>query len=950
MTSRTRSAGAAVAALLVAALLGVGAQPAAAAGVVTDPNDGVPRTSSPPVYTDYPAIQDPGRGASDYFQPYWYDTDGRHIQAHGGQMVTVQENGQEVQYWYGEDRTKGYWNSPGVAVYRSTDGHNWENKGTALRSVSTPDDLKAPYFDALYDTVDDAGQPRTDRIAELDYHLDTTQASPNTAIFERPKVLFNEKTGKWVMWWHSDGRTEAGGSTYARSMAGVATSDSPTGPFTMQGVYRLYNRSNYQACTSSAVPGQARDMTVFQDADGTAYISYSSEENYSLYIAKLDESYTNVERTTTTDTLNARQYSADGKYPYVFADGKAGAPVRGTDFQIVKECGHLEAPAIFANGGKYYTIASGATGWAPNQQTYYTADSILGSWIRGVEAGDANEQVTYSSIPEGGDGRLSIGDTRATTFGSQSTNVLTLGPGKYVYMGDRWNDGASDSTYVWLPMTVGENGRLEMRNPAVEDPSRWADGWNASYWDDKGVGTGIWSVVDDRLPDEVRRGADVAAVLPATVSVKTGTGTRDVAVTWKPTGPADLGTLQVTGVLAADSEFAAGRTFTRTIEVAEPGIANLAPGASVTVSSRSDLAQKLIDNDTESKGWDDWSGSGYPRDSRLAFSWSTPQNLDSVTVHAFKDGATATWPSRIEVEYQANGAWTTSTVSADLSQSASDAAPTVVLDLSSLPDTTGLRLHLTSAANTWQSIAEVQIWGTAPPVNVCRVKGAAVSASFSQTKWATLPASNACDGNVTTAWSTWTDGTLAGSADFTITNTEAHRVAGLSFTNIEGTIASVSVAYRGTDGVWRPTSAQNVAPAANGSLSSVAFTAVSATGLKLTFSTPNSYLKITEIVVPEAAAPALKVPVAVSSRCIAGKAVLSVTATNGESTPLAITVSSSYGTKSFASVAAGSHAAHSWTTRQTSMPAGEVVVTASGTVGGSAATLEQKVAYPARGC
>ncbi|MBF4462917.1 MULTISPECIES: glycoside hydrolase family 43 protein [unclassified Rathayibacter] len=951
MTSRTRSAAAAVAALLVAALLGAGAQPAlAASGVVTDPNDGVPRTSSPPTYSDYPAIQDPGPGSPDYFQPFWYDTDGRHIQAHGGQIVTVQENGQQVQYWYGEDRTKGYWNSPGVAVYRSTDGHNWVNKGTALRSVSSPDDLKAPYFDALYDTVDDAGQPRASRIAELDYHLDTTQASPNTAIFERPKVLFNAKTGKWVMWWHSDGRITPGGSTYARSMAGVAVSDSPTGPFTLQGVYRLYNRANYQDCTTSAVPGQARDMTVFQDADGTAYISYSSEENYSLYVAKLNSSYTNVERTTTTDTLNARQYSADGTYPYVFADGKAGAPVRGTDFQIVKECGHLEAPAIFSNAGSYYAIASGATSWAPNPQTYYTADSVLGTWIRGVEKGDANETVAYNAIPEGGDGLLSVGDTRGSTFGSQSTNVLTLAPGKYVYMGDRWNEGEANSTYVWLPMTVGENGRLEMRNPAVEDPARWGKGWNASYWDDKGVGAGIWSVVDDRLPKTVRRGANLAAALPSSVSVSSGGATHDVAVTWAPTGPAILGTLSVTGTLAADSGFTAGRRFTRTIEVAEPGIANVAPGASVSVTSRPELATTLIDGNTEAKGWDDWSSSGYPRDSRLSFTWSTAQNLDSVTVHAFKDGTKATWPSRIDVEYQANGAWTTTSVSANLTQLDSDAAPTVVLDLSSLPDTTGLRLHLTSAANTWQSISEVQIWGAAPPTNVCRVPGAVVSASFSQTKYATLPASNACDGNATTPWSTWTDGTLAGTADFTLTTTEAHRVAGVSFTNIEGTIASVSVAYRGTDGTWRPTSAQNVAPAANNALTTIPFAAVSATGVKLTFSTPNSYLKITEITVPEVAAPALTVPVTVSSRCIAGKAVLSVTATNGSQVPVDVSMKASYGTKSFSGVAAGSNAVGAFTTRQASMPAGQVVVTATGTVGGSPATLSQTASYPARTC
>src|SRR5699024_1239239 len=117
--------------------------------------------------------------------------------------------------------------------------------------------------------------------------------------------------------------------------------------------------------------------------------------------------------------------------------------------------------------GRYYAIASGATGWDPNPATYYTAEDILGDWIRGVEAEDEYENVAYDDIPEGGDGLLSVGDTRRTTFGSQSTNVLDLGGGRYVYMGDRWDSGAADSTYVWLPITIGENGQAQLRNPAA---------------------------------------------------------------------------------------------------------------------------------------------------------------------------------------------------------------------------------------------------------------------------------------------------------------------------------------------------------------------------------------------------------------------------------------------------------------------------------------------------
>ncbi|MGC0369098.1 OmpL47-type beta-barrel domain-containing protein [Microbacterium sp. SLBN-111] len=841
-----------LAAATVAVLAGALASPLSALALETDPNDGVPRLDPPVTYTSFEPIADPGPGAADYFQPKWYDTDGRHIQAHGGQIVTTEENGQTVYYWYGEDRTNGYWNSPGVAVYRSTDAKNWTNLGDALRTITKRDDLLTPYFAELYDTVDENGQPRNDKIDALAYHLDTQQASDSTAIFERPKVLHNDKTGKWVMWWHADGRTEPGGSTYARSMAGVAVADFPAGPFRMVGAFRMPNRTDYQACTPYAVPGQARDMTVFQDDDGKAYISYSSEENYSLYIAALDDSYTNVTHTTDHDPIDVHAYSEDGRFPYVFADGSADAPVRGQDFQIVKECGHLEAPAVFERDGTYTVVTSGATGWAPNPQTYYTAKDLMGTWIRGVQPGDANETVDYSGIPDGGDGLLSVGDTNRSTFGSQTTNVFELEPGKFVYMGDRWNEGKSDSTYVWLPLTVGEDGRLEMHNTAAEDPARYSDGWDASYWDDKGFGHGTWSVTPNAVPDTVRRGT--AANLPATVNVDSNGAVAPVAVTWSSLDTSVLGPQIVTGTLAADANFTAGRTFQRTITVTEPGLADIAPEATVTASSRNNLVGTIVDGNPTAKGWDDWTGNGYPRDSWLAFDWGVPRTFDSIVVHTYKDGPTATWPSRIQAQYRdASGAWVDTEVGATLAQDASTPAPVAVIDARSLPASSALRLRLTSDANTWQSIAEVDVWGNASIPNVCRGGDATVSASFHQTKWATMPAGNACDGKQNTQWSTWTDAGYQDTATFTLETLEIHRVNEVHFTNIEGTIAGVSAEYRAPSGEWMPVELTGSAPTVtNGTETTLSFTKVLATGLRLTFATPGSYLKIPEIVVPEA--------------------------------------------------------------------------------------------------
>ncbi|MFC8796701.1 Ig-like domain-containing protein [Promicromonospora sp. NPDC057138] len=719
------SAGAA--ALAVVAVTGV-AGPVVAA---------VPTVPDPVTYEAYPAVTDPGNTSPTYFQPYWYDTGGRHVQAHGGQIVTgtaeelgvdadeavaVQEGGTTVYYWYGEDRSNGYYESPGVSLYTSTDTYNWTNQGVVMRSVTSREELQSEYFDAVYDTVADDGTPRTAVIDDLFYYLNVKSTTPTgepqlTAIFERPKVLHNAQTGKWVMWWHSDGSITPGGSTYARSMAAVAVADSPTGPFKLDGAYRLYNEPTYKtACNqNSAVPGGARDMTVFQDDDGAAYISYSSEENRSLYIAKLNAEYTNVEKTTATDTVGI-QYSADGQYPRIFADGTAGAPVAGQDYSIVRRCGLLEAPALFVHDGKYYAVTSGATGWRPNAQTYYTAGSILGSWIRGVQPDDQYESVAYDTIPEGGDGLLSYGDTRRTSFGSQATNVFPLdaAEGKFVYMGDRWNSGAADSTYVWLPLTFGEGGRLEMRNPAAQD-ARWASGWTDAYWDDKGAGQYVWRVTDDRLPDTVRTNDDLTQVLPSTVAVTANGVTTDVPVTWSPTALGTAGKQTLTGTLAGDADFTPGRTFRRTVDVIAHGVHNFAPTAKVTASSRQDLAATTIDGSL-GKGWDDWVGGGkYPLSSTLDYSWPEPRAPHEIAVHLYKDGPTATWPSRIAVQYQdASGAWKDSGVAADVAQDAAGPAPVVRLDTTSVPPTTAVRLRLTTATSTWQSVAEVEILGLAP--------------------------------------------------------------------------------------------------------------------------------------------------------------------------------------------------------------------------------------------
>ena len=129
----------------------------------------------------------------------WTDTDGNPINAHGGGILY--HDG--IYYWYGECKGPNTYRSPGVewecyrteaggvTCYSSHDLENWKFEGVVLK----PD--------------------TTDLLSDIH----------PTMVIERPKVLYNDKTGKFVMWMHIDNYT------YNAARAGVAVADDrPYGP------------------------------------------------------------------------------------------------------------------------------------------------------------------------------------------------------------------------------------------------------------------------------------------------------------------------------------------------------------------------------------------------------------------------------------------------------------------------------------------------------------------------------------------------------------------------------------------------------------------------------------------------------------------------------------------------------------------------------------------------
>ncbi|WDS36333.1 hypothetical protein [Pseudoxanthomonas sp.] len=119
----------------------------------------------------------------------------------------------------------------------------------------------------------------------------------------------------------------------------------------------------------------------------------------------------------------------------------------------------VSTSAVFQHDGRYYFMGSECTGWKPNTAHGATAASPMGP------------RTEFGNPAQGADAAL--------TFHSQSAYVLPWPgqPGRFIYMGDRWNpDNAIDGRYVWLPLTLTEDGfRIAWRDSWRPDKQKAGD-------------------------------------------------------------------------------------------------------------------------------------------------------------------------------------------------------------------------------------------------------------------------------------------------------------------------------------------------------------------------------------------------------------------------------------------------------------------------------------------
>lgn len=343
----------------------------------------------------------------------WLDTDGSRIQAHGGSILAVGD----TYYWYGENKEKTtgqdriwHW---GVRCYSSKDLYNWKSEGIII--PPRPEEPESPLHPF--------------------------------AMMDRPHILYNERTKKYVAWLKIMGEPPC---------FAVLQADGILGP------YEMVN-PKLNPC---GLPVGDFDLAV-DDNTKEAYL-ISQKPHTAIYIVKLNADYTD----------------AEGDYSEHFPHT---APPDAR-----------EAPAHFVRNGFHYLLTSGTTGYHPNPSEASMAKEWHGPYtVQGDPCvGDRTKTTFNSQIssvfrhPKKKDLYIALGD--------RWLPELSKKEGEAYFTGDAYEQTAekfrkifdpsahfvfspedakemficsSKSDYVWLPLRFdGDQVRLEWKEEwRIED-------------------------------------------------------------------------------------------------------------------------------------------------------------------------------------------------------------------------------------------------------------------------------------------------------------------------------------------------------------------------------------------------------------------------------------------------------------------------------------------------
>lgn len=355
------------------------------------------------------------------------DTSGHRVQAHGGSIFY--DKNSKTYYFYGENKEytngeNGIW-TYGVRAYKSLDLYNWEDCGL---------------------------------IIEPDLNNEESSLNPYAAMLDRPHIIYNEKTKKYVCFCKIMRKDNS-------QTLFILTSDSFLGPYSI-----VIDRGQ-------PIGMHAGDFDLFVSSNGKAYHLFEKVHTETI-IADLNDDYLGY----------TGFYSSHFPHihpPYV-----------------------REATAHFMHNGRHYIITSGTTSYYPNPSEVAVSDDIHGPYtVLGNPCPNDESMTTYHSqissvfkvpgkknlyialgdrwLPEFMDLPYKFSEERYNIYFSENIpnekkNILVKELEKKYMLSDEMiqkmhkGKNTSIADYVWLPLRIIEPNREYPNGMVFID---WHDEW-----------------------------------------------------------------------------------------------------------------------------------------------------------------------------------------------------------------------------------------------------------------------------------------------------------------------------------------------------------------------------------------------------------------------------------------------------------------------------------------
>ncbi len=331
------------------------------------------------------------------FRPgkFWYDNNRKKIEAHGGSILYADNKF----WWYGENK-EGVtgkatgevcpYRHKGAKVYSSEDLYNWKDEGYLIRYSRKRSDVF--YYGSVAD---------------------------------RPHVLYNAKTKKYVCW-----TKVARNMDFNHAVFAVCVGDSLT-TMKLRGVVE-------------PTPHYAGDLDLFE-MDGKGYVVFENPHSC-MVVRELTEDYTGL-----TDRYSEHLHL--GTPPFV-----------------------REAPAHFERNGRHYLLTSGTTSYYPNASITYDITDLHGQWkdLGKTCVDDHNNDsfcAQFSSVfqhPGKKEVYIALGDRWLTDMPLDMPNMDRVFEGGFagkseyklpkVEQEKLTDRDISQATYVWLPVQFNDEG------------------------------------------------------------------------------------------------------------------------------------------------------------------------------------------------------------------------------------------------------------------------------------------------------------------------------------------------------------------------------------------------------------------------------------------------------------------------------------------------------------